>query len=172
MRIGLNAALTFNLALVLVVLAMLAVALTRDFGGGHLVALVAAFSAGSLVWVMVADGLFPSIRRKNSPAQRTAFDEADAKAPPARESWLAVFYAVLLFILVYVLGTLLGCVLFVGAYLLLHRRGHPWRAVFLAFIVGAAVPYLLGGALDVRLWEGVMPEIIPGWIGGGTAPPL
>jgi hypothetical protein len=172
MRIGSKAAVTFNLSLLVVFLAILGLALMPDFRGGHLVALVAAFSAGSLAWAMVADGLFSSLRRDNRPAQRAAFDEADVKAPRGRESWMAVFYAVLLFILVYALGTLLGCVLFVGAFLLLYQRGHPWRALFLALIVGAVVPYLLGGALDVRLWEGVMPEIIPGWIGGGTAPPL
>jgi hypothetical protein len=172
MRIGSKAALIFNLALLFVLLAILGAALMPDFGGGRLVAVVAAFSASSVVWVMIADRLFPSVRRENSPAQRRAFDETEPQKPRARESWLAVFYAVLLFILVYVLGTLLGCILFVGVFLLLHQHKHPWRAVFVALVVGAAVPYLLGGALDVRLWEGVIPEMIPGWIGGATAPPL
>ena len=170
MGIGSKAALIFNLALLVFFLGMLGAALTPDFGGGHLVAFVAAFSAGALLWVMVTDSLFA--RSGIGSAQRPEFDEADARAPRARESWLAVFYALLLFILVYVLGTLFGCVLFVGAFLLLHRRGNPWLAVFLALIVGAVVPYILGGALDMRLWEGVMPEIIPSWIGGGTPPPL
>ena len=170
MGIGSKAALIFNLALLVFFLGMLGAALTPDFGGGHLVAFVAAFSAGALVWVMVTDSLFA--RSGIGSAQRPEFDEADARAPRARESWLAVFYALLLFILVYVLGTLFGCVLFVGAFLLLHRRGNPWMAVLLALIVGAVVPYILGGALDMRLWEGVMPEIIPSWIGGGTPPPL
>jgi hypothetical protein len=170
MGFGSKAALIFNLALLVFFLAMLGAALTPDFGGGHLVAFVAAFSAGALVWVIVTDSLFA--RSGIGSTQRPGFDEADARAPRARESWLAVFYALLLFILVYVLGTLFGCVVFVGAFLLLHRRGNPWLAVFLALIVGAVVPYILGGALDVRLWEGVMPEIIPSWIGGGTPPPL
>jgi hypothetical protein len=170
MGIGSKAALTFNLALLVFFFGMLGVALRPDFDGGHLVAFVAAFSAGSLVWVMVTDSLFA--RSGKGPAQRTEFDDADATAPRARESWLAVFYALLLFILVYVLGTLFGCFLFVGTFLLLHRRGNPWVAVFLALIVGAVVPYVLGGALAVRLWEGVMPEIIPSWVGGGTPPPL
>jgi hypothetical protein len=119
---------------------------------------------------MVKDSFFG--RGRKGSAQRAAFDEADATAPRARESWLAVLYVLLLLVLVYFLGTLVGSVLFVGAFLLLHRSGNPWIAILLALTVGASVPYLLARALDVHLWEGVIPEIVPGWIGGGTPPLL
>lgn len=172
MRVGPKAALTFNVALMGVFLGMVGVALRPDFSGGHLVALVAAFTAGSLLWAMVKENFSASAPGGKGPAGRMSFDEEDTGAFGAKECRLAVFYTILLFFLVYVLGTLAGCVLFVGAFLLVHRRGNPWMAIFLALIAGGVVPYLLGGALDARLWEGVIPEIVPGWIGGGVAPPL
>jgi hypothetical protein len=171
MMVGRKAALIFEAAMMAALLGMLGAALRPGFGGGHLVAVVAALTAGVLAWVMLKESVAASKRGGRAPGERPS-DGVEAAAAGARECWLAVFYAVLMFLLVYVLGTLSGCVLFVGAFLLFHRRGNPWTAIFLALVVGAIVPYLLGGLLDARLWEGVIPEIVPGWIGGGVPPPL
>ena len=142
-----------------------------DFGGGHFISLVAAFTVGSLLWVILKENVWALTRPARAPAQAHS-DEADARAPGLKERWLAIIYTVLMFALVYLLGTVAGCVLFVGAFLLRYKRGSLWVAIFLGLVVGGVLPYLLSGILGVRLWEGVIPAIIPGWIGGGVPPPL
>lgn len=172
MALGPNGALTLNVALMAVLLSMLGAALRSDFDGGHLVALVAAFTAGSLMWVLLKENVSAWGGVRNESSEQMSTNEEDARTLGTKECWLAIFYTVLMFVLVYVLGTLPGCVVFVSAFLLLHRRGNPWAAIFLALLVGGVVPYLLAAVLDARLWEGVIPEIVPGWVGGGVAPPL
>lgn len=167
-----NGALSLNAALMAVLLSMLGVALRSDFGGGHLVALVAAFTAGCLAWVMLKENFSAWGGVRNEPSEQMSTNEEDARAFGTKEGWLAIFYTVLMFVLVYVLGTLPGCVVFVSAFLLLYRRGNPWMAIFLALLVGGVVPYLLAVLFETRLWEGVIPEIVPGWVGGGVPPPL
>lgn len=171
MRVGPKAALTFNVTLMVLLLGMLGSSMMPDFGGGHFISLVAAFTAGSLLWVLLKDNLRTLRRPGRAPAQAHS-DEADARAAGLKERWLAIIYTVLMFALVYLLGTVAGCVLFVGAFLLRYKRGSLWVAIFLALVVGGVVPYLLGGILGVHLWEGVVPEMVPGWIGGGVPPPL
>ncbi|MBI3000774.1 MAG: hypothetical protein HYY46_20335 [Deltaproteobacteria bacterium] len=171
MRVGSKAALTFDVTLMALLLGILGSAMKPDFDGGHLIALVAAFTAGSLTWVILKDYLWAFRRRAGAPA-RAPSEEVDASAPGLNERWLAVVYTVLMFTLVYVFGTLAGCILFVGAFLSLHKRGNPWLGIALALVVGGLFPYVLGGMLGLRLWEGVIPVIVPGWIGGGVPAPL
>lgn len=181
MRLFFNAGFFFKLIVLAVLLAMLWSAAQPDFRGGHLIALVAGFTAVALAADVIKDHIAKlsgkntdTIRAKRERALGSAdsFEAVESTAGSWKEGLLACSYTVLLLALVYILGTLAGCTLFVIAFLLVHKPGNWWLAVTVALLVGSGLPYLLGDALGLRLWEGIIPTIIPGWIGGGAPPPL
>lgn len=172
-------ALTFDLALLAVLLWVVWESTRPTFRGGHLIALVAGFAAALLLLVLVRallagqePGLPIVAEEVAALAGAPAEGAAGASLPAWRHEWLAVGYTVALFALVYVLGTVLGCVAFVFGFLALHRPRGVLRNLMMALAVGALVPYLFGGPVGLHLWEGVIPTLIPGWIGGAPPPPL
>lgn len=181
MRLFFKADFFFKLIVFAVLLSTLWSAAQPDFGGGHLIALVAGFTAVILAADVIKDHIAKRsgkgtdrIRAEREQAFGSAdsFEAVESTAGTWKEGLLACSYTVLLLALVYTLGTLAGCTLFVIAFLLAHKPGNLWLAVTVAVLVGGGLPYLLGDTLGLRLWEGIIPTIIPGWIGGGTPPPL
>jgi hypothetical protein len=75
---------------------------------------------------------------------------------------------------------LLGAVLVFGmvvgmpavAFLILRwHMGLPsWRAAVIALLLGAGIPIAFSLTVGMPLWAGMMPEIIPHWVGGGILP--
>jgi hypothetical protein len=45
-------------------------------------------------------------------------------------------------------------------------------AAVLTLIWGVVIPVAFGILLQVAIWPGLIPELVPGWIGGGLLPPL
>ena len=41
-----------------------------------------------------------------------------------------------------------------------------------ALLVGVVLPVAFATSLNLSLWPGLLPEIVPDWIGGGMLPPL
>jgi len=39
-------------------------------------------------------------------------------------------------------------------------------------MLGLVVPIAFGAAIGMDLWPGLIPELMPGWLGGGLLPPL
>jgi hypothetical protein len=170
--------LTFELSLMAVFLWVVWEATRPGYRGGHLVAGVAGFAALMLLIVLLRSLLAGArsqalaLEVEEIAEAAEAGHAADVIAPTWRHNWLAVGYAVVLFALVYVLGTVLGCATFVFVFLAIHRPQNMARNLVVAVVVGALVPYLFGGPVGLHLWEGVIPQIIPGWIGGAPPPPL
>ena len=46
------------------------------------------------------------------------------------------------------------------------------RAGMLALLLGVAMPVAFSLAVGMPLWNGLIPEILPGWIGGAIIPSL
>lgn len=80
-------------------------------------------------------------------------------------------YALGFLALVFIFGFYLIPPIFIATYLILDARVPPLWAVVAG--VGATV-LLIGGmqAVNVDVWVGVIPEIIPGYLGGSLLPPI
>ena len=168
--------LAFNLLLMATLLAVLWTTARPHFLGGHLIALVAGFTLAVLALVMLREYVLGRSRRDapgRQPGSERARGDVESRGRSAwRARWGAVGYTALLFSLVYTLGTLVGSLACVATFLVAHRPGIPWLVIALTLLVGGVVPYMLISLLGLRLWEGVVPPIIPGWLGGGVPPPF
>jgi hypothetical protein len=60
------------------------------------------------------------------------------------------------------------------AFLILRwHMGLPlWRAAAIGLFLGAVIPVAFSRAVGMPLWAGMMPEVIPHWVGGGILPSL
>jgi putative tricarboxylic transport membrane protein len=81
--------------------------------------------------------------------------------------WLAIFFALFISI-----GTLPG--VFVFDVYLMHSFGkYPWlSSSIVSLIITCLVFFIFEIALNLQLWPGAVPELIPGYLGGGFLPPL
>lgn len=77
-----------------------------------------------------------------------------------------------LVVLVVPLGIYLGLPLFLYWMLRLHAATSRRSAVLLALVAGPVLAWVFGWALSLRLWPGLAPELIPGFLGGGLLPSL
>ena len=75
------------------------------------------------------------------------------------------------FVLVFFLGYFVVPPFFVAAFLVKEAEVRPLNAIFIS--LGLCIA-LFGGLtlLRIDLWVGAIPEIIPGYLGGGIIPPL
>jgi hypothetical protein len=102
--------------------------------------------------------------------QQQPGSDADAPAP-----WPAVIrvmaYAFGYLIGVYFLGFFLVTPIFIALFLILDAKARPLIAIALAIGLCATLLILLRN-LNVDLWTGVAPEIIPDLIGGAIVPQI
>ncbi len=80
-------------------------------------------------------------------------------------------YALGFLALVFILGFYLIPPLFIATYLIVDARVPARWAIFSGV---AATALLIGGmqAVNVDVWLGMLPEIIPGYLGGSMIPPI
>jgi hypothetical protein len=99
----------------------------------------------------------------------TKIEEA-AEAPSPWPSVLRVMaYAAGFLLAVYWIGFFAVTPLFIMAYLLFDAKARPPVAIAVALLLSAALLAVLVH-LNVELWPGRMPEIVPDYIGGATEP--
>jgi hypothetical protein len=53
-----------------------------------------------------------------------------------------------------------------------HMGLSVMRSMTLALLLGLAMPVVFSLAVGMPLWNGLVPEILPGWIGGAIIPSL
>jgi len=177
MRLRIDGELVFALALVACIVAMLAATLefppllryTPFITGGltllFLLILVAGrFSPRVLTWTETA---LQDMWGGGGHAQRI---EEAVEAPSPWPSVLRVMaYAVGFLLAVYWLGFFLVTPLFIALYLILDAKARPGVAIAVAAgLSGLLILALLH--LNVDLWEGRVPEIVPDYLGGAIEP--
>lgn len=160
------------LGVVLVILlAMLAVALQPGFrGGGYLTSILAiGIALVGVVFVRTATG------------RSLVRDEGDDDIPLKMSDsgdvgWGAMRRAALvlggLFVAALLLGMVVGLTLAAFVILTLQMKMPVRAAAVLTLIWGVVIPVAFGILLQVAIWPGLIPELVPGWIGGGLLPPL
>ena len=161
------------LAVLLVVLAMMFfVAVAPEFRGGGFSTCVLATAIGlvAVVLVRAAAGLGGVARDESD-------DDVPLKLGEREElAWTHIARAVAimagLFAAVVLLGIVIGLTVAAFAILRLHMHVPARNAAVLAFVWGVVVPVVFSKALEVAVWPGLVPELVPRWIGGGVLPPL
>ena len=162
-----------------VILAVLFVALI----GLMAMALQPGFRGGGFVTaaLAIATGLIGVLLFRSATGAELACDGGDDDVPLKMSEGGAVGWGVILraaavisglFALVLFLGMIIGLTTATFLILRLQMRLSLRTAALLALVWGTVLPALFGVLLDVALWPGLIPEIIPRWIGGGVPPPL
>lgn len=96
-------------------------------------------------------------------------EEAEEKPAPWAPVLRVMAYALGFMLGVYLLGFFVAPPVFVALYLIFDARVKPVPAIVFAFgLCGSAALTL--AALNVFLWTGIVPEIVPGYLGGAVPP--
>jgi len=96
----------------------------------------------------------------------------EQEVPPLRSFLIGGAWFCLLLILVLFLGFLVATLLFVPSFLLLFARYSWWRVFLYTAVLFLVEWYGFELLLGLKLWHGAVPEIIPGFLGGGILPPF
>ena len=157
--------------LLVLLLLMLAMALRPEFRGGVF-----------LMWALViAAGLVAVVLARAATGHGLARDASEDDVPLKMSDggelgWMVILRAAAvmagLFAMVVPLGIVLGLTIAVFLILLFQMNVSPRTAIQFALIWGVVIPVVFGVALEVNIWPGLIPEIVPRWIGGGLLPPL
>jgi Tripartite tricarboxylate transporter TctB family len=96
----------------------------------------------------------------------------EQELPPLRSFFIGGAWSSLLFVLVLFLGFLAATVLLVPCFLFVFARYAWWRVLLYTAVLFLVEWYGFELLLGLKLWHGSVPEIIPGFVGGGILPPL
>ncbi len=116
-----------------------------------------------------------AIFRSQAPASKTpsGFSSAvEQEVPPLSRFLIGGAWSCLLFILVLFLGFPVATLLFVPCFLLVFARYSWWRVFLYTAVLFLVEWYGFELLLGLKLWHGAVPEIVPGFVGGGILPPF
>jgi hypothetical protein len=155
----------------LVLVSMFAAAMQPGFRGGGFLTSVLAIAVGlvSILLVRATTHVEGLVRDESEDDLPLKLDERQESA------WtpilLAAIFSAGLFLAVALFGIAIGATIAVFTLLWRHMRVPLRNAAPLAVIWGALVPVVFSKALEVPMWPGLLPEVVPQWIGGGILPP-
>jgi hypothetical protein len=156
---------------------LLADTLDPDFRGGWFVTATLVLGLAFLAPVFARDIAAAVRGRPPQPAgaaDRGAFGGEDEG--PQAITWGTIGEAALtltgVFSAIFVLGVLLGTALAAWVILIWQSQLNFGKALIGAVLIGIMLPVAFALALDLTLWPGAIPQLIPDWVGGGLIPPL
>lgn len=159
-----------------VLLAALGVTLMPEFRGGIFVTAVVAITEILLGCVMIFDVWRPALPGKHAagpgPSAGTGETLESVQRLQASQVGKVVCLSAVFFLPIVPLGVYFGAPVGIALILRHHCRTSRWFAVVFAVIAGSVLPWLFTVILSTALWPGVVPEIIPDWLGGGILPPI
>lgn len=157
-------------ALLLVgLLILLSQALQPNFGGGRFVVVTLLAGLVLLGIALTRDVIAAVIADRRSALRRA---EADAGSREWGVVARGLALIVVLFSLIVIFGTPVGMTVVALIILRWHIRATLGPTIGGAVILGVLIPVAFGWAVGITLWPGLVPELIPGWLGGGILPPL
>jgi hypothetical protein len=169
-KIGSNReAVLFGILQLAVLAGLLVMALQPEFKGGIMIAVILAGTVLLQIAASIGD-----VRIVGRP-------ESQPHAPPAPGDEKTPFDGLLFmrFLLLvvallsvcYLMGVYVGFVIFLFFYWWRMARFSLRFSLVLALLVGLALPIVFGSLVNVTMWPGTMPELIPGYLGGAVSPP-
>lgn len=132
------------------------------------VALVGAILLRDIVGALAGHEAVP----ENPTAVAVQFDGSQADPEDWRTIGMIVLTVAALFLALFVFGIPLGTTIACWVILVWKLGAKPGRALIGAVVLGIAVPVPFAYVLGLNMWPGVIPQIIPDWVGGGIPPPL
>jgi len=152
--------------------------LDPDYRGGWFVSATLLLGLAFLGLVFVRDVTVALWGRpaKPTPAADTGpLGGDDDEALPAAD-WRTIGDAAAtlagVFACIFVLGVVLGTALAAWVIFIWQSKLNAGKALIGAVLIGIVLPVLFALALDLTLWPGIIPQLIPDWVGGGLVPPL
>jgi hypothetical protein len=151
---------------------MFVIAVHPEFRGGRFLTSVLAVAIGLVSAVLV---------RALTSIEGLARDEPDSDRPLKLDerqglAWthilLAATLMVGLFLAIMLFGIVIGLTVAVFAILWVNMRVPARNAGPLALVWGVVIPVAFSESLEVAMWPGLIPELIPRWVGGGLLSPL
>jgi len=156
----------FGLLQLAIILTFAIPAFRDDFrGGGFLTALLAILVVTQVICI-VRDSMLAG----KPASERESVVEPGIDYVKAAAGIITSLMGFLL--LIYLLGMYVGIPIFCFVYWRLALRLSLWKTVFLSLIFGFIAPLSFSWMLSITLWTGVIPEIIPGMLGGSVTPPF
>jgi len=109
---------------------------------------------------------------KEIPTGKASGVEAESEqAGDLRAVWTIVFGLTLFVVLILLVGFFVAVPICVFAFLILQGKLDWLKATAFAAVLWVVL-YIFQRVLGLELWLGVIPEVIPGILGGGILPPL
>ena len=169
LRTGKSGAVWFGAVQFAVILALTATAIQPTFRGGNFLRLLLVFLVVVQAIAIVVD-YYRSLHGTKEAQSGAGEDEA---SPVNGTDFLivAVQLTSMLF-LVYLAGMYVGLTVFCFLYWRLSTDLSLFRVLSLSIFFGLLFPLLFSQIMTMALWSGVVPELIPGIIGGSFTPPF
>jgi len=150
-------------------------------GKQRLVAMVIGLPTIGMLAFLIVASLTPSLLAFLRPIGVSEDDAPESKSQDARSNlnagtWrrVAIVYGWLMayYVVTFVLGYYVATPLFLVAFLT-KESGLTWMKSF-GVMLGSLIPFyvVFRLILDIPLWPGVLPRILPGILGGGSIPQL
>jgi hypothetical protein len=150
--------------------------LDPEFRGGRFVIATLLLGLAFLATVLARDVSIALWGRPVPPASASGPLGGEDDDEGEGVSWITVgeaaFTLAAVFLCIFVLGVVGGVTIAAWGIFLWQSKLSMAKALIGALLVGVVLPVLLALALDLTLWSGIIPEVIPDWVGGGLAPPL
>ena len=162
-------AVLFGILQLAVLVGLLSIVLQPGFKGGNMIIVIL---AGTVLLQIAAS--FGDVRIVGRP-------ESQPHVPPATDNETTPFEGLLflrtmvmvvaLLSVCYYMGVYAGFVIFLFLYWWRLARFSLRFSLLLAPFVGLALPIVFGSLVNVTMWPGTFPELIPGYLGGAVTPP-
>jgi hypothetical protein len=163
-------AVLFGVLQLMVLAGLLAMTLQPDFKGGNMIVVILAGTMLLQVAVLISDVVFvkqPDSQPPPPPAPN------NVKASSKGFAFLRILLMVMLLLIIcYFMGVYAGFVSFLFVYWWRVARFSLFFSIILALLVGLALPVVFGSLVYVTMWPGIIPELIPGYLGGAISPPF
>lgn len=132
-----------------------------------------------LLVILLLGNFYPAVTRWTESTLEDLWggvrDAAGTRPPQEAPPWSGVFriaaWIVGFFLSVFLLGIVAVPSFFIAAFLIVEAGVAARKAIPIALAVSFAVCAGMA-ALQVEFWTGLIPELIPGYLGGAILPPL
>lgn len=159
----------------LVLVGLLYVTLQPGFKGGIMIIVII---AGTLLLQVAA--LFNDRVTGEQPESNSSSSSAPTPSPPNTTIDLPKSYALLRILLMvafmlivsFFLGVYAGFIFFLFIYWWRVAGFSPYLFLLVALLVGLSLPLVFETLVSTEMWPGIIPEIIPGFLGGAISPPF
>lgn len=172
-RLFRSGAVWFSFVQLGVILALLLTALQPGFRGGGFIQAVLVLMVLFQTAALVMDSRGALSADASPPPPSIAGDDEEEETGVETGPFLLITsHLIFMLIATYLLGVYVGLFLFLFGYFRLTGGRRTGAALVLAGLFGVLLPFFFSYAVQVPLWTGVVPELIPGFIGGSISPPI